>query len=205
MADVFEDREDLDWPRRRLFDLIRRTPFLDWQILTKRADVMRDELTMHNFYPPNLWVGVSVEDQEWAERRVPILLDIPARIRFLSCEPLLGPVKLKEWLYQLHGRPPRRWAGGRVNWVIAGGESGGQARPCDLVWIRSLIEELRSAGVPIFVKQLGRRPIISGRNPDWSTWTATSHPDINGIRDPKGGDLEEWPPDLRIRKFPSSQ
>jgi len=192
MADVFENRPDLAEPRRRLFGLIRDTPCLDWLLLTKRPEIMRDTLVTHNFYPPNLWVGVSVENQEWADRRVPVLLQIPARIRFVDCEPLLGPIQLKEWIYPFYGKLPQCWPGGPVNWVIAGGESGPQARPCDLTWIQALVKQCRDAGVPVFVDQVGRRPI------------SATHPDLSAIRHPKGGEPHEWPSELRIRQFPSS-
>ena len=96
---------------------------------------------------PNVWLGVSVEDQAAADERIPLLLDTPATVRFLSCEPLLGPVTLSSWL-----------AGGeaaRLHWVIAGGESGAHARPMHPRWARQLRDECGAAGVAYFFKQYG--------------------------------------------------
>lgn len=113
---------------------------------------------------PNVWLGTSLEDQASAEERVPHLVRTPAAIRWLSCEPLLGPLALDyDWLW-----PPNpdllpldgeyRLPG--VRWVVVGGESGRDARPFDLVWARSLVEQCSGAGVPVFVKQLGANPRI---------------------------------------------
>lgn len=142
---------------------------------------------------PNLWVGTSVETQRYADQRIPKLLATPAAIRFLSCEPLLGPLDLRPWL------PPARQAvaafahqlrraGGRptIDWVIAGGESGPGARPMRLDWVRGLRDQCQAAGVAFFCKQLG------------SCWAR------NHRADPKGGDPARWPEDLRVRAFPAA-
>jgi protein gp37 len=123
--------------------------------------------------PPNVWVGTSVEDQRRADERVPPLLETPARVRFLSCEPLLGPVDL--WhpafsMCDLHGEPsgPRLSPDGRpaIGWVIVGGESGPNHRPSEVGWITGLVDQCREAGVPVFVKQdSGPRPGAQGRIP----------------------------------------
>ena len=97
---------------------------------------------------PNVWLGVSVENQEAADERIPDLLAIPAAVRFLSCEPLLGPIDLGRWL------KPGGAEGGR-SWVIAGGESGPGARPMHPDWARGLRDQCTSAGVPFFFKQWG--------------------------------------------------
>lgn len=112
MADVFEDRPELIEPRYRLFNLIMETPNLDWSLLTKRPENIKpllqqmpvlkrdnvyDHLWPHHF--PNVWLGTSVENQAAADQRIPQLLEIPAALHFLSCEPLLGPVDLSPWLY----------------------------------------------------------------------------------------------------------
>lgn len=127
---------------------------------------------------PNVWLGVSVEDQERADERIPWLLDTPAAVRFLSCEPLLGPVDLTRievvtpepphvpgvWVDSLtsYVLGPDEYLDGRptIDWVIAGGESGRHARPFDLAWARSLRDQCAVAGVPFFMKQLGARPML---------------------------------------------
>lgn len=140
---------------------------------------------------PNIWIGVSVEDQARADERIPLLLQTPAKVRFLSVEPLLGPVDLKPWLSELA-------------WVIAGGESGHGARRCDLAWIRSVVAQCRDAGVPVFVKQLGSRAIdepsgLVGKDTPFDLVPVVSR----RLRDAKGGSMQEWPEDLRIRQFPT--
>lgn len=117
---------------------------------------------------PNVWLGVSVEDQAAADERIPHLLATPAAVRFLSCEPLLGPVDLTPYFRKLATSGPGwKLTGGlaleiadRVpDWVIVGGESGPGARPCDVAWVRSIVEQCRAAGTACFVKQLGSYPI----------------------------------------------
>jgi protein gp37 len=97
---------------------------------------------------PNVWLGVSVEDQKWADIRIPALQATPAAVRFLSCEPLLGPIDLDPWQ---SGGPP--WSG--IHWVIVGGESGSGARPMHPAWPRSLRDQCVEAGVPFLFKQWG--------------------------------------------------
>lgn len=156
------------------------------------------------FWPlPNVWLGTSVESQRWADERIPHLLKCPAAVRFLSMEPLLGPVdvtSIKRTTAEGYMRP----LDGRFNtigWVIVGGESGPKARPCDVAWIRSIVQQCKAAGVPCFVKQLGSRPIY------WNTPGSRFGPDVlmsNGepLKDRKGGDMAEWPSDLRVREMP---
>lgn len=184
---------------------------------------------------PNVWLGTSCEDQDAAEERIPHLLRTPATVRFLSCEPLLGPVDLG-----LIGTVPKtispmyRLAGDMIDWVICGGESGPKARPCDVAWIRSLVQECQSAAVPVFVKQLGAN--VRDRNDagfegdletyvDDGAWvnpsgwphTVEVEHDPNGyrqeyqgapvrvrLRDRKGGNMAEWPEDLRVQEVPSA-
>lgn len=152
----------------------------------------------------NVWLGTSVENQAAADERIPHLLRCPAAVRFLSCEPLLGPVDVRQAL-TYHRRPGEDFgsfgnvlaAMQGVDWVIAGGESGPGARPCNVAWIRSLVEQCRESGVACFVKQLGAHPV---RPPD-GLYFGPAHALIP-IRDPKGGDAAEWPEDLRVRQFP---
>lgn len=99
MADVFEDRRDLDEHRSRVFDIVQCTPHLDWQLLTKRIEHVRHMVPAHWMarmgWPGNAWIGTTVEDQRRADERIPHLLALPAPVRFLSCEPLLGPIDLR--------------------------------------------------------------------------------------------------------------
>ncbi len=144
MADVFEDRADLVEPRKDLWEALHRlsgriTPLL----LTKRPDVMAAWAAEHG-WPAGAWAGTTVEDQQRADERIPELLKVPAPMRFLSCEPLLGPVDL-----------PYLWTTQRIGWVIAGGESGPGARPSHPDWFRHLRDQCHAPGVPFFFKQWG--------------------------------------------------
>ena len=142
MADVFEWGHGLRAARDRLWALIERTPHLDWLLLTKRPHLVRRLAPWNGRWPAHVWLGTTVENQRFAAKRIPFLLDIPCRVRFLSCEPLLGPVDLSGWIDELH-------------WVIAGGESGGGARPTHPGWIRGLREQCIDAGVAFHFKQWG--------------------------------------------------
>lgn len=155
----------------------------------------------------NLWLGVSCENQKTADERIPLLLQTPAAVRFVSLEPLLGPVDLNKYLdgHEEHGIDLSRPVGSRVgccigwtpplDWVIVGGESGPGARPMNLLWARSIVAQCKAAGTPVFVKQLGsfwaRK---ENRNPE--QWEQ-----ING----KGGDPSDWPEDLRVREMPGGK
>lgn len=178
MADVFEEHPAVEHARMQLFNLIDATPHLDWLLLTKRpeniARMMAPWLEGTNF-PENIWLGTSVEDQRRADERIPHLLKIPAKVRFLSCEPLLGPIEL--WRFDeedqvLRGvgvirsggmtpstpdSPPEgyddSYAG--IDWVIVGGESGHGARPMHPNWARSLRDQALAAGVAFHFKQWG--------------------------------------------------
>lgn len=190
LADWLDDEVPIAW-LADLLDLIRRTPNLDWLLLTKRpqnwykrvsavdsefAESWIDCIDMpeRGDIPPNIWVGTTVEDQARADERIPHLLRIPARVRFLSCEPLLGPVDFSRIPPVMEETIPG------IGWVICGGESGPKARPIDLAWARSLKDQCEASGVPFFMKQLG------------------------GVRD-KRHELEDLPEDLRIRQFPGVQ
>lgn len=154
MADVFEPHPALPPERERLWHLIEATPHLRWQLLTKRPELVKEMVpsswTPETFggFPSNVWIGTSVEDQQRADERIAALVDIPAPIRFLSCEPLLAPVDLREWL-----RAPGidSW----IDWVIVGGESGTKARPMHPEWARLIREQCLEAGVPFLFKQWG--------------------------------------------------
>ncbi len=142
MADIFEDRRDLDGWRLRLAELIDATPNLDWLLLTKRHDKII-ELVPWKHWPENVWLGVTVENQQCAELRIPSLAEIPATVRFLSCEPLLGPLDLSAWL------------GTTVDWIVTGGESGAKARPSHPDWFRTLRDQCLEKNVAFHFRKWG--------------------------------------------------
>jgi protein gp37 len=144
MGDVFEDRPDLQPHRARLWTLIESTPTLDWQLLTKRPQNIWQMLPHPWLSQPrsNVWIGTTVEDQRRAEDRCPVLVKVPAAVRFLSCEPLLEAVDVSPWLPDM-------------SWVIVGGESGAGARPFELAWAYQLLEQCHRSGAAYFLKQTG--------------------------------------------------
>lgn len=192
----------MDHVRRRLFDLIDQTPHLDWLIVTKRPqNALR--LTPQILYPleeatwpekkfrKNMWLLTSVACQEDAERNLPELLKCHtlAPILGVSAEPLIGPVSLlRAWGNAIRqpGVPSRA-----LNWVIAGGESGRYARPCNVEWIRSLVQECRDVMLPMFVKQLGQNAISENGG-------------SLSLSDKVGGTPYEWAADLRVREYPDN-
>ena len=195
-----------------VFGVMAATPRHTYQVLTKRHARMRSLLSRPRFaelvwneaearggnperWPlPNVWLGVSAENQQWADIRVPALLDTPAAVRFVSAEPLLGPVDLRN----VAGIDALEcdWFGGPgggtgaphplLDWVIVGGESGPGARPMSVDWVRSLVDRCQYAGVSVFVKQMG------------AVWARSQ----GYAGDSKGGDPGYWPVDLRVREFP---
>lgn len=151
---------------------------------------------------PNAHIGVSVENQKAADERVPLLLKTPAAVRFLSCEPLLGALNLYGRLGPEVFSGSKVWGRG-IDWVIVGGESGPGARPCRVEWIRSIIEQCKAAGVACFVKQLGSNAITWYQHADGLGGITGGGGDVRYLtEDKKGGDIEEWPNDLRVREFP---
>lgn len=162
---------------------------------------------------PNVWLGVSVENQEYADERIPLLLDTPASVRWISAEPLLGPINLRQipiefnlFLDALTGRnfigdgravvdAGKEIRGNRLDWIVVGGESGPNSRQCDTAWIRSIVEQCTEASVPVFVKQLGGQPVQPFYYGDCGKARLN-------LKDRKGGDPSEWPNDLRVREFP---
>jgi protein gp37 len=180
LADVFDNEVPVQW-RRDLFHLIGDTPNLDWLLLTKRiGNVMRmaqDVINIREPLPSNVWLGATICNQAEADRDIPKLLAVPARVRFLSMEPLLGPVSFEGLFANAANIADGTNALEVLDWVIVGGESGPGARPLHPDWARSLRDQCQAAEVPFFMKQLG------------------------GLRDKRGG-LEELPDDLRIREFP---
>lgn len=180
----------------RTMHTIRRHTY---QILTKRAPRMAalvPRLVETFGVLPNVWLGTSIENQRFADERIPLLLQTPAAVRFISAEPLLGPVNLMAFcdhgdIWPEGHRPERG-----LDWVIIGGESGSRARPMDLAWMRDIIQQCHAAGVPVFVKQLGsncREPSPNG-DPGLIHWVT---------HDRKGGRMDEWPDVLRVREYPA--
>jgi protein gp37 len=172
LADVFEDRPELQAPRARLYEMVIRCDSLDWLLLTKRpenaarlwaqasTDVFGDMYNNPPIWSTNVWLGTSVEDQRAADERIPHLLKVPAAVRFLSCEPMLGEVGLYRggWLFLRPPQPPpgsHTYHGRGIDWVICGGESGPNARPMHPRWAQSLRNQCAGDGVPFFFKQWG--------------------------------------------------
>lgn len=154
MSDLFHARVPITFIRR-VFAVIHATPQHSYQLLTKRTRRLR-RLSSTLDWPANLWVGVSVESDQ-VSPRIDDLRAIPAAVRFLSCEPLLGPLHN----VNLEG----------IHWVIAGGESGARARRVDPDWVRGLRDQCQRVDVPFFFKQWGgRTPKAGGRMLDGVTW-----------------------------------
>lgn len=147
MADVFERRSELDTPRERLWKLIEDTPALDWLLLTKRPQNIGSMVPWTKEWPKNVWLGTTVENQLWADKRLPLLLQHPAAVRFLSCEPLLGPIDLSKWIGKRGLHP--------IDWVIAGGESGPKARPMHPDWATGLLRQCEQNEIAFHFKQWG--------------------------------------------------
>jgi protein gp37 len=172
MADVFEDHPAVEWPRTNLWGLIETTPNLDWLLLTKRPENIISMIppAWQKRGPRNVWYGTSAEDQKRLDERLPHLLAVPAQVRFLSCEPLLGPINLG--LFRLgtggYGTTAPLWCG--LQWVIVGGESGPGARLMHPDWARSLRDQCQatgSEGTRFFFKQWGEYAPFFGRPSEW--------------------------------------
>jgi protein gp37 len=242
-------RIELEHARQRLWDTIRKTavrswptgddvpeeeragriqvgwPGLDWLLLTKRPENWR---LVPEDVRPLVWVGTSVSDQETMNEYGARLLQARGfRYRFLSMEPLLGPVDLSRWMgwwrcpdcgtardpttdqplgtevlcRACPNDAPIPIEGRHIDQVIVGGESGRKARPCNVEWIRSIVRQCAEAGVPCHVKQLGAIPMMERTLRSARTGN-TTQPTPLDLRDPKGGDMAEWPEDLRVRQFP---
>lgn len=161
-----------------VFLAMLHTPRHTYQVLTKRADRMRDYVQRRFVAgpPSHIWLGVSVELQKYADLRIPALFETPAAVRWLSCEPLLGAVDLSPYL-------PFR----NIDWVVIGGESGAGARPFALEWASDLVRQCQRHDVAPFVKQLG------------AVYARQHH-----FKNAKGEDPAEWPESLRVREYPQA-
>lgn len=159
LADVFDNQVPVQW-RRDLFDLIESTPHLDWLLLTKRIGNARSlyaesYLDSARPWPANVWLGATVVNQDEADRDIPKLLAVPARIRFLSVEPMMGPISFVGMFANPTNPADGTNALEALDWVICGGESGPHARPMSPDWARSLRDQCKAAGVEFLFKQWG--------------------------------------------------
>lgn len=159
LADIFEDNDQLTGWRKDAFNVMARAPWLDWLLLTKRPenilDMVPDEWRTVGRWPRNVWMGTTIENQSVVINRLSELIRVPAPVRFLSCEPLLGPLDLSEWL-------------DFIGWVIVGGESGQDARgPMHPDWPRSLLHQCQEANVPFLFKQWGQFVPVGQTDRTW--------------------------------------
>lgn len=212
MSDLFHEKVRNEWIDR-IFAVMAQSPTHTFQVLTKRPERMRayfaidrDELidriddaagsfgachaNIARWPLPNVWLGVSVEDQATADARIPLLLQTPAAVRWVSYEPALGSVDFVRGGFSFLDRlkSPTGKRHEKLDWLVVGGESGPGARPFDLAWARQAVAQGEARGVPVFVKQLGAHPVVEGR-----PWGQASR---------KGDDPTEWPPDLRVQEYP---
>jgi len=178
--------EEADQWREAAWSIIRNTPQHSWQILTKRPERIRECLPADwgKGYD-NVWLGVSIENSDVSHDRLWRLIDVPAKVKFLSVEPMLGPVDLL-----LDTIVTGNLVESRIDWVIVGGESGNdngkyKYRECKLEWIYDIIDQCKRSNTPVFVKQLGTHLSKEMK-----------------LVDRHGGDIEEWPQQLQIRQFP---
>jgi protein gp37 len=183
MSDLFHENLD-DVEIEKILLVMMQAKQHTFQVLTKRADRMQKFLS--SFYTPkaggwplpNVWWGVSVEDQAAADKRIPLLLKTPAAVRWISAEPLLGPLDIKNYFHNPLGES-LGLIGPTVDWVVVGGESGAGARHMAIEWARTIRDQCASANTKFFMKQLG------------------------GDSDKKGT-VEDFPEDLRIREYPKT-
>lgn len=200
LADVFDNEVPDEW-RRDLWDLIEETPYLSWLLVTKRIGNAAQMLRNHDWAASTRWnvrILITVVNQEEADRDIPKLLALSCK-NGVSYEPALGPVDFAAIPRIDHEHPhphPRQYDIADLEWIIVGGESaqgGLSARPFNVEWALSTIAQCTAAGVPVFVKQLGARPIFHdgpGRTSE-------------GLKDRAGADPAEWPEDLRVQEFPA--
>jgi protein gp37 len=215
MSDLFHEAlpdEAID----RVFAVMALCPQHTFQVLTKRPERMnryvsgkqhgrmckiarqipvRGEKPNARFPLSNVWLGVSVEDQKTADERIPLLLQTPAAVRFVSYEPALGPVdfdETRDWLTWNYVYRRNRMNGcmNTIDQVIVGGESGPGARPFNIEWARNVIAQCKDAGTKVFFKQAGSNPVLDNNR---------LH-----LNDRKGGDLSELPSDIGLREYPDA-
>lgn len=207
LGDWLDEEVPIEW-FMSLLTLTQTCKNLEWQLLTKRPQNWEARLTevldtetnhvtapiiarnwLRGVYPENVWIGVSAgADQKAA-------LSIPAKLHFLSCEPMLNSLVL-------HYPEPFKTTE-KFDWIIFGGESGKDARPCNIDWIRQGLAFCRANNIAAFVKQLGKRPYFLSGDAKVSMRTNRHRDCVDVIADSHGGDMSEWPEDLRVRQFPN--
>ena len=156
MSDLFHDDVPLAFIQQ-IFSVMRDSQHV-FQILTKRPERMRDVINSIGIVLPNVWLGISVEDQQRADDRIPTLLDTPASIHWISAEPLLGPIELSN--SQTRG----------LDWIVCGGETGPRARPMDPNWAKSIRDQCIAIGIPFFFKGWGGTRKNNCRTIDGKMW-----------------------------------
>lgn len=241
LGDWLDPEVPIEWLVEML-DSIRQADQCTHILCTKRPELFFDRLNetgsavraigsnwicdwMDGKAPPNIWLLTSVENQEQADKRIPELLKIPAAVRGLSCEPLLGPVDLTsvkqevdpgffgdclKWYHRGHCHKIEGIRYPTIDWVIVGGESahpGQPARPCNIAWIRDIKNQCAAACVPCFVKQLGSNPyadvLIECHVAALAGLVGIENRKFH-LKHRSGGDPAEWPEDLRAQQFPTS-
>lgn len=195
MTDTFLEEIPYEW-LDKVFAFMLRSPHKTFQILTKRPHIAREYFINRQLrLPPHIWFGATTEDQPRFDERVPELLQIPAAVRFLSCEPLLEDIDMFSHINKLpdkstkSGWPWMDYYEDRIHWCILGGESGSGARECRIEWLRSLLNQSKYLGIRPFVKQLGSNCI----DKEGSKFKTS---------DRKNGRIEEFPLDLQVREMP---
>lgn len=212
MSDLFHHRVT-DGFIARVWRQMRKCERHTFLVLTKRvarAASFSDAWDVNDWTLPNVHLGFSASCQPMWDKKAPLFEPAQAAVRWASLEPLLGPIDLRAHLHTL-------------DWVVVGGESGSRSRPCNVAWIRDIVRQCRDAAVPVFVKQLGARPMmradsvggrLAGDHPEreWPEGTRfTTAPGHMGtewqgrwvrLEDRKGEDMDEWPIELRIRQYP---
>ena len=180
--------EEADGWREKAWEIIKKTPHITYQILTKRPE--RIHLCLPKDWGSgydNVWMGISAEDQNNYSKRLLALINTPAKVRFISAEPLLSPIKLNLDSFYME---KAMFVKELIHWVIVGGESGNDTgkylyRECSIKWIESIVEECRASKVPVFVKQLGTHLAKSMK-----------------LTDRQGGSWDELPSSIKIRQYP---
>jgi protein gp37 len=218
MSDLFHEKVPDEWIDRIATVMVEASQHT-FQVLTKRPERMLAYLagrkhlidTVENrpveWPSRNIWWGVSVEDQATADARIPLLLQTPAAMRWVSYEPALGPV----FFPTVHVFGGREWTGPKIDWIVIGGESGPGARPFDLAWARQTIAQCRRSSTPVFVKQIGLSPYSTTEEPLFRAKLLLPRTEVEAARfyptdplgDRKGGRLGDWPADLRVREYPT--
>lgn len=213
-ADFWESRPDLLEHQLHALDVVRQTPLCDYLILTKRPENIMGRLAAMSqegekmgrpeaaqlarewFFgkaPRNVWLGVTAENQKEADRRVDILMAMPARVRFVSYEPALEAVSFKRWCGPVSETDEDGWRPDPgLDWIIVGGESGNKARGFDMGWARSIVELGARTQTAVFVKQMGAKPAMQAGS------------QLIPITDlgRKGDNMRDWPHELRVQQHP---